>query len=125
MAVSVWISPWIRIRSRIVYAIESSTVARLPPTWLWMLMAVTISSTSSEATRRDRLFSAGCRARPRLISRTTRSNSSEMGGRASRVTSSTPWRNEEPARSELASRVIVSGSCAPNCLSRLPCRYLR
>jgi tight adherence protein B len=37
--VSVLISPLIRIRSRIVKAIESRISARLPPTWYWMLIS--------------------------------------------------------------------------------------
>ena len=44
----------------------------------------------------------------------TRLNSVEIGGRDSRTTSSTAWRNEEPARRPLASSVIVSGSCLLN-----------
>src|ERR687895_614862 len=72
MAVRVRISPWIRMRSRIVCAMESRTVARLPPTCAWIWMAVTMSSRSSDATRRTRLLSAGCSAIPSCISRTTR-----------------------------------------------------
>ena len=44
----------------------------------------------------------------------TRPNSVEIGGRDSRTTSSTAWRNDEPARRALAIRVIVSGSCLLN-----------
>ena len=39
----------------------------------------------------------------------TRENSVEIGGRDSRTTSSIAWRNDEPARSALPMRVIVSG----------------
>ena len=46
----------------------------------------------------------------------TRANSVEIGGRDSRTTSSIAWRNEEPARSAFAIRVIVSGSCLLNAL---------
>ena len=52
----------------------------------------------------------------------TRPNSVEIGGRDSRTTSSIAWRNEEPARSALAIRVIVSGSCLLNDLRRLDLR---
>ena len=48
----------------------------------------------------------------------TRLNSVEIGGRDSRTTSSIAWRNEEPARSALASSVIVSGSCLLNAFRR-------
>ena len=48
----------------------------------------------------------------------TRPNSVEIGGRDSRTTSSIAWRNEEPARSALAIRVIVSGSCLLKALRR-------
>ena len=56
---------------------------------------------------------------------TTRSNSTEMGGRASRVTSSMPCKNEDPARSELANRVMVSGSCVANAARRWRWRCCR
>ena len=46
----------------------------------------------------------------------TRLNSVEIGGRDSRTTSSTAWRNDEPARRALARSVIVSGSCLLNAL---------
>ena len=52
----------------------------------------------------------------------TRANSVEIGGRASRTTSSMACRNEEPARRAFAIRVIVSGSCLLNWLIRLPWR---
>ena len=94
-----------------VYAIESRISARLPPTWCWMEMAVAISSRSSERTRRTMFSSAWSNGRPRLTSRMTRPNSVEIGGRDSRTTSSMACRNDEPARSALAIRVIVSGSC--------------
>ena len=42
-----------------VKAIESRTVARLPPTWLWMLMAVTISSRSSDFHAADEVVQRG------------------------------------------------------------------
>src|SRR6478752_7196454 len=107
-----------------VYAIESRISARLPPTVCWMLMAVAISSRSSDRTRRT-MFSIACsNGRPRLTSRMTRLNSVDIGGRDSRTTSSTAWRNEEPARRPLASRVIVSGSCLLNAPSRPALRRL-
>ena len=81
-------------------------------------MAVAISSRSSERTRRTMFSSATSNDRPRLTSRMTRPNSVEIGGRDSRTTSSTAWRNEEPARRALAIRVIVSGSCLLNDLRR-------
>ena len=52
----------------------------------------------------------------------TRPNSVEIGGRDSRTTSSIAWRNEEPARSAFAIRVIVSGSCLLNEPRRLDLR---
>ena len=48
----------------------------------------------------------------------TRPNSVEIGGRDSRTTSSMACRNDEPARSALAIRVIVSGSCLLKALRR-------
>ena len=81
-------------------------------------MAVAISSRSSDRTRRTMFSSACSNGRPRLTSRMTRPNSVEIGGRDSRTTSSMAWRNDEPARSAFASRVIVSGSCLLKALSR-------
>ena len=81
-------------------------------------MAVAISSRSSDRTRRTMFSSAWSNGRPRLTSRMTRPNSVEIGGRDSRTTISIACRNDEPARSALAIRVIVSGSCLLNALSR-------
>src|SRR3954471_20000669 len=103
-----------RTRSRILYAMESRISARLPPTWCWMLIAVAISSRSSDRTRRTMFSSAWSNGRPRLTSRMTRPNSVEIGGRDFRTRSSIAWRNEEPARSAFAMSVIVSGSCLLN-----------
>ena len=77
-------------------------------------MAVAISSRSSERTRRTMFSSAWSNGRPRLTSRMTRPNSVEIGGRDSRTTSSIACRKDDPARSALAIRVIVSGSCLLN-----------
>ena len=117
-AVSVRISPWMRTRSRMVKAMESRISARLPPTWCWMEIAMTISSRSSERTRRTMLSSAWSKGRPRLTSRTTRANSVDMGAWVSRTTISIACRNEAPARRALATSVIVSASWSLNFLSR-------
>ncbi len=101
---------------------ESRISARLPPTWYWMEMAVTISSRSSDFTRRTRFSRACSNGRPRFTSRMTRWNSVEIGGRASRTTSSIACRKDEPARRAFAIRVMVSGSCLLNWLRRLPWR---
>src|ERR1035437_6599585 len=93
--VSVLISPLIRTRSRIVNAMESRISARLPPTWCWIVIAVVISSRSSERTRRTMFSRAASKASPRLTSRTTRLNSVVIGGCASRTTISIACRNEE------------------------------
>ena len=62
-----------------------------------MVIAVAISSRSSDFTRRT-MFSIACsNGRPRLTSRMTRANSVEIGGRDSRTTSSIACRNEDPA----------------------------
>src|SRR2546423_2985825 len=111
-----------RTRSRIVYAIESRISARLPPTVCWIEMAVAISSRSSDFTRRTMFSSACSNGRPRLTSRMTRPNSVEMGGRDSRTTSSMACRNDEPALSALAMRVIVSGRFLLKALRRPPFR---
>src|SRR6478672_786468 len=101
---------------------ESRISARLPPTVCWMLMAVAISSRSSDRTRRT-MFSMACsNGRPRLTSRMTRLNTVDIGGRDSRTTSSTAWRNDEPARRPFARSVIVSGSCLLNAFRRPPFR---
>ena len=107
-----------------VNAIESRISARLPPTVCWIEMAVAISSRSSDRTRRTMFSSATSNESPRLTSRMTRPNSVEIGGRDSRTTSSTAWRNDEPARSAFAIRVIVSGSCLLNEPRRLDLRRL-
>src|SRR6478752_339913 len=107
-----------------VYAIESRISARLPPTVCWMLMAVAISSRSSDRTRRTMFPIPRSNGRPRLTSRMTRLNSVEIGGRDSRTTSSTAWRNDDPARRPLASSVIVSGSCLLNAPRRPALRRL-
>ena len=107
-----------RTLSRIVKAIESRISARLPPTWCWIVIAVAISSRSSERTRRTMFSRATSNARPRLTSRTTRPNSIVTGGEDSRTTISIACRNDEPARRALATRVMVSGSCLLNAFRR-------
>ena len=81
-------------------------------------MAVAISSKSSDLMRRTMFSMAWSNGRPRLTSRMTRANSVEIGGRDSRTTSSIAWRKDDPARSALATSVIVSGSCLLKALSR-------
>src|SRR4026208_1537209 len=63
-----------------------------------MLMAVAVSSRSSDRTRRTMFSSAWSNGRPRLTSRMTRPNSVETGGRDSRTTRSIGWRNEGAGR---------------------------
>ena len=121
-AVSTRISPMMRTRSRMVKAMESRISARLPPTWCWMVMAVVISSRSSERTRRTMLVSACSKGRPRLTSRMTRLNSVEMGGCVSRTTSSMACRNEAPARRALATSVMVSARWSLKACRRLHLR---
>src|SRR5438132_1503460 len=78
-AVRVRISPWIRMRSRMVKAIVSRISARLPPTTRWICTAVTIRSKSSLSIRLTMWASESSTETPRFISRTARLNSSAIG----------------------------------------------
>ena len=96
----------------------SKMPAMLPPTWRWIVTAVTTKETFFEPIRVAISASASSIGRPSRVSVSTRLNSLLAGGWPSSTTAWIPWRKLWPAFSEAASVTSRSGSWSSIAASR-------